>query len=785
MDITLYLRMLKMVKMRFDKYSIPVLFFVLAAVVLSSCSSTKFVPQGHHLLNKVEIKTDEKSLNEKEMTQFLRQEPNFKVFGLYRLYLSLYNLSGRDSTKWLNRTLQRIGEQPVVYDPFLTFRSEKELQKYMQTKGYVNAQVTSDVEYKKKKAKVVYTVIANEPYRIRNIRFNFSVDSAIDSFLQESGLKNSLLTEKMLFDTDVLDKERERITLLLRRQGYFYFSKEYLAYTADSSLRNHQVDITLNLKPFVRVHPDGTVEEGKHERYTIRKINVFSLKNSRSNVNLSLMPFDTIKHKPEISIFFEGKRPLIRPKLIENELRIFPGQQYDELQVERTYARFNSLGVVRSTNILFNDLKNDSNQLDCSIILAPARLQSFSLDLEGTNSWGDLGFATNVGYQHRNIFHGSELLSVKFRYAQEAYSGIADILHKNTRDIGGEVSLNFPRFMFPFLSQPFKQRINSQTEFKLAYNYQVRPNTFERTLVTMGMKYIWNMRRNYRYTFDILDLNYVKITTAPSFDSLYSAPKYSVLRYSYSDHFILNTRFTLMYDNQANVQRLNKTYYRIAVESAGNLLYGISYFSGRNKNENGFYEIGNIPFSQYIKGELDYSYNRYIDKKNRIVYHLGFGIVFPYGNAQIVPFEKRFFGGGANGVRGWAVRTLGPGNFAFQNLNDFVQQAGDINLNMSLEYRTKLFWVMELAAFVDGGNIWTIRNYKSQPGGYFKINEFYKQIALAYGLGLRFDFTYFLIRFDAGVKAYDPAKNGRKHWRFRSFKWSDDTAFHFAIGYPF
>ncbi|MDR1730182.1 MAG: BamA/TamA family outer membrane protein [Prevotellaceae bacterium] len=769
--------------MRFDKRFIFA--FILTALFLSSCSSTKFVPEGKYLLNKVEIKSDEKTQSEKELSHFLRQEPNFKVFGLYRLYLSIYNLSGRDSTKWRNRTLRAMGEPPVIYDPFLTYRSEKELQKYMQTKGYIHAEVTSDVEYKKKKAIVAYTVTANEPYRVRHVGYNFAVDAAIDSFMLERGLRNSLLKEGMLFDTDVLDGERERIIRLLRRQGYFHFSKEYLSYTADSSLNSNQVDITLNLKPYVRVLPDGTVEEGKHKKYKIRQINIFTLKNSRSTGNLSSAIFDTVVHKPGIYVFFENRKPLIRPKLIEDELRILPGQLYNELQVERTYARFNSLGVIRSTNIQFNDVKNDSNLLDCSISLMPAKLQSLSLDLEGTNSWGDLGFATNLGYQHRNIFRGSELLSVKLRYAQEAYSGISDILQKNTRDIGGDVSLNFPRFMFPFLSRPFKQRINSQTEFNFGYNYQIRPNTFERTLLTMGMKYIWNMRRYYRYTFDIADLNYVKITTDPTFDSLYSAPKYSVLRYSYSDHFILNARFTLMYDELINAARLNKTYYRIAVETAGNLLYGISYLSGRNKNNDGFYEIGNIPFSQYVKGELAYSYNKYIDRKNRIVYHGTLGVVFPYGNAQIVPFEKRFFGGGANGVRGWEVRTLGPGSFASENLNDFVQQAGDIKLNASIEYRSKLFWKMELAAFLDGGNIWTIRNYESQPGGYFKINEFYKQIALSYGLGLRFDFTYFLIRFDAGVKAYNPANAGSERWRFNGFNWSDDTAFHFAIGYPF
>jgi len=771
--------------MSLNKNSVFILIFVLATAFLSSCASTKFVPEGSHLLNKVEIKVDEKGQSGKDLSRFLRQEPNFKVFGLYRLYLSIYNLSGRDSTKWRNKTLRLIGEKPVVYDPFQTYRSERELQKYMQTKGYINAEVGSKAEFKKKKAKVTYTVTANEPYRVRNITYNFSIDAAIDSLMQERGLRNTRLEKGMLFDTDVLNRERERITQFLRRQGYYYFSKEYLSYTADSSLRNHQVDITLNLKPFEYTLPDGSIEEGKHEKYTIRRVNVYALKDSRSNVNTPFVTFDTIRHKPTLYIFFDKKKPLLRPWVIEDELRIFPGQPYNELAVDRTYSRFNALGIIRSTNIQFNDLKDGQNQLDCSITLAPTRPHSFSFDLEWTNSWGDLGFGTNVGYQHRNIFRGSELLSVKLRYAQEAYSGFTDILQKHTRDVGVETSLNFPRFMFPFLSKTFKQRINAQTEFRVSYNYQVRPNTFERTLVTMGTRYIWNMRRYYRYTFDVFDLNYVNISTSPSFDARYSAPKYSVLRYSYSDHFILNTGLTLMYDDQLNTQRPNKTYYRVSVETAGNLLYGVSHLINSQKNDNGFFEIGNIPYSQYAKGELDYSYNRYIDKKNRIVYHGGFGIAYPYGNAQIVPFEKRFFGGGANGVRGWAVRTLGPGNFAHQNEYDFVQQSGDIKLTTNIEYRSKLFWKMELAAFIDAGNIWTIKDYQSQPGGYFKLNTFYEQIALAYGLGLRFDFTYFLIRFDMGVKAFDPSKEGSKRWRFNGLNWSDDFAFHFAIGYPF
>jgi outer membrane protein assembly factor BamA len=767
--------------MNANKFLFFSLFFIFITV-LSSCSSTKFVPEGNYLLDKVEIKMDEKEFKGKDLTNYVRQEPNFKVFGLYRLYLSIYNLSGRDSTKWVNKTLRRIGESPVIYDPFQTYRSERELQKYVQTKGFINANVTSGIETNKKKAKVTYYITANEPYRVRNIHYNFSVDPAIDSLMQQRGLRNTLLKEGMLFDIDVLNEERERITRSLRRQGYYYINREYISYTADSTLGSNQVDITLNLLPFTETLQDGRTEDKQHKKYTIRRINVLTLKNARSFAGAATT-YDTIQYSPTLHIYFED-RPLIRPKVIEEELRIYSGYPYNDILVERTYARFNSLGIIRSTNIQFNDLQNDKNELDCSIILTPAKSQSFSLDIEGTNSWGDLEFAGNIGYQHKNIFRGSEILGIRFRYAQEANSELKDILKNHTIDIGGETSLTFPRFMFPLLSKSFKQRINAQTEFKVSYNYQIRPQTYERTIATMGMRYIWNMRRFYHYTFDILDLNYVKISTEPSFDSLYSAPRYSLLRYSYSDHLILSSGFTIMFDNQMNPSVLNKTSYRFSVETAGNLLYALSSVTNSSKNTNGLYEIGNIPYSQYVKGESSYSYNRYIDKKNRIVYHIGFGIAYPYGNAQMVPFEKRFFGGGANSVRGWSVRTLGPGSFSYETKDDFIKQSGDIKLDMNIEYRSKLFWKMELAAFIDAGNIWTIKDYDSQPGGVFKFDKFYEQIALAYGLGIRFDFTYFLIRFDVGSKAHDPSKESER-WRFRNFKWSEDFAFHFAIGYPF
>lgn len=223
---------------------------------------------------------------------------------------------------------------------------------------------------------------------------------------------------------------------------------------------------------------------------------------------------------------------------------------------------------------------------------------------------------------------------------------------------------------------------------------------------------------------------------------------------------------------------------RASVETAGAFLYAMSKLF-QQKREDDAYKIFGIQYAQYLKGEIDYTINHRFSPRNSISFHAGGGIAFPYGNSSMVPFEKRFYAGGANGVRGWSVRTLGPGSYDSRNsVTDFINQCGDISLVLNLEYRNKLFWVFEGAVFVDAGNIWTIRDYPNQPGGVFRFNSFYKEIALAYGVGLRMDFNYFLLRLDMGVKAHNPAR-GQDRWPLLDPSWNRDVSFHFSVGYPF
>jgi hypothetical protein len=385
------------------------------------------------------------------------------------------------------------------------------------------------------------------------------------------------------------------------------------------------------------------------------------------------------------------------------------------------------------------------------------------------------------------------MLTAKFRTAYESLSGNFDgIINDRYTEYATEIGVTLPKFVSPFLSKEFKRRMKATTEFAVSFNYQERPE-YTRIIAGAAWKYKWNNRQNtVRRTFDLLDINYVYLpnSTIDFIDQI--APSNPLLRYSYEDHFIMKMGYTYYRTNKRIATTTLRKYVlqpsiytlRTSVETAGNVLYGLSSALGQ-KREDGAYKLFDIQYSQYVKGEIDYTYTRNFDTRNSIAFHTGFGVGVPYGNSSMLPFEKRFYAGGANGVRGWSVRTLGPGNYDARNsVTDFINQCGDIRLDMSVEYRAKLFWVFEGALFVDAGNVWTIRNYENQPGGKFKFNSFYNEIAMAYGAGLRLDFSYFLLRLDLGMKAYNPAKS-EERWPIASPRWKRDATFHFAVGYPF
>ena len=757
------------------------------ALSLASCSATKFVPDGSYLLDEVKIHTDNKEIKPSDMRLYVRQNPNSKWFSTIKTQLYVYNWSGRDSTKWFNRFLRKIGDAPVIYNESDAIRSQEEIAKAVQNLGYMGASVKRTTKTKKKKLKLFYEITSGKPYIVRTLKYDIS-DKKIAEYLRNDSTQ-SMLREGMLFDVNVLDAERQRITDYLLCNGYYKFNKDYITYTADTARNTHQVDLTLHILPY-KTYVGDTPKE--HFQYKINKINFITDYDVLQSSALSSIEINDSLHYNGFPIYYKDKLYL-RPKVLVDNLRFASGDLYDERNVQKTYTYFGRLSALKYTNIRFFETQNgDSTQLNCYVMLTKSKHKSISFELEGTNSAGDLGAAASVSFQHRNLFRGSETFMVKFRGAYEAISGLQPgYKNHNYTEYGVETSINFPNFLFPFLTSDFKRRIKATTEFGLQYNYQLRPE-FSRTIASASWSYKWIQKQKIQHRIDLLDISYLYLPWISSQfqeDYINKDKDNYILKYNYENRLIVRMGYNYSYNSAGgtlvnNTITTNSYSIRAGFESAGNILYGISKMINMRKNKDGEYAILGIPYAQYLKGDFDFAKNIIIDHRNSLAFHAGIGIAVPYGNAKVVPFEKRYFSGGANSVRGWSVRNLGPGSFAGDG--NFMNQSGDIKLDASIEYRTRLFWKFRGAAFIDAGNIWTIREYENQPGGVFEFDKFYKQIAVAYGLGLRLDLDFFVLRFDGGMKAINPKyKKAKERYPIIHPRFSRDFAFHFAVGYPF
>jgi len=770
--------------------------FVALILCALSCTTTKYVGENEKLLDKVNIVVDDSRVKPTDLKSYSRQEPNYKVFGILKWPLYVYNWSRRDKNDWLSKQWRRIGEPPVIMDTLLITQTKREFTQYMVNKGFLHAEVDASIDTSRsKKASVSYHIEAGTPHHIYNYRMT-SGDARIDSIIHieqphTSRLKSllrpvseeyiPLIHSGNLFDRDVLNKERQRITTLLQNNGYYAFSPNYIRFIVDSISHPNRVDLELQVLPFQYVR-DGTTVEGAHRTYYVNKVNIVTDYDPLHADGFSLT--DSLMHNNVTILYGENGRS-IRPSVLQYKNYIRPNELYNESESKRTYSAMSSMRALRYVNIRHEEFEeNDTMKINSTILTSPSMPHGFGVEIEGTNSAGDLGFASSLNYQQRNLFKGSELFSAKMRGAYEALSGQNDAGIGSYWEFAGEASVLFPTMLLPFVSEDFRKRQNATTELQISYNQQRRPE-YRRAILSGGWSYIWQNQTNLlaRHTLKLLDINYIYL---PHIDQAFrdSLPLLTTL-YNYNDQFIVGSGYIYTFNNFDPLKRGRNTYsLRIAFESAGNILYSLSNMVGANKNSNGRYSLFGIEYSQYLKGDVDFARSIIIDERNSVAFHIGGGIGYPYGNAKELPFERRYFAGGANNNRGWSVRSLGPGSMSTRNMT-FVNQVGDVRFDASLEYRSKLFWKFELATYVDMGNIWTIRRYDYQPRGNFDFTRFYREIAMSYGLGLRLDFDYFLLRFDTGMKAYNPQAEGSSRLAILHPNFKNNFAWHFAVGYPF
>jgi len=731
-------------------------FFLGAMVFFSSCSSTKYVPKDQYLLKSVKVKSESNyhDINTLALRNYVRQMPNSRWFSLYKLPLAVYSLSGRDSTKWINRTLKSMGEAPVVFDSLSSVQTCADLAQQLKNEGFLDAQVRLQVSTKGRKAKVEYLLQPGEPYFVDSIGYAIQ-DTTIARILSQQGASASLLYKGMKFDVSQLDAERKRISTLLSDSGYYRFHKDYITYQADSISHSRLINLTLHLAPYQLPNEEYV----PHTRYWMRHINYGSGSPGDNQIHL-------------------------RQHVLQECTHLHSGSPYSASGLQNTYNHFGRLQAVKYTNITFKQVP-DADSLDCQILLQNNKPSTLSFQPEGTNTAGDLGAAASLTYQNRNLFRGSEVLSVQLRGAYEAIRGLEGYSNQNFVEYSAEAKLQFPRFISPFVNRRIRRLVNATSEVSLLYDMQDRPE-FHRRLLSAAWRYKWSFpHRKDKFQVDVLDLNYVFMPwISETFHNEYlrnDNNRNAILRYNYEDLFITKIGFGY------SVTKGN-TAFKSNIETSGNLLSLASRMWNAQKDELGHNQVFNIAFAQYVKCDLDLSHVLMIDKNNQLVFHAGLGVAYPYGNSTVMPFEKRYFSGGANSVRGWTVRSLGPGQYKEQDGRiNFINQTGDMKLDLNAEYRTYLFWKFNGALFVDAGNIWTIRQYDEQPGGQFSFKDFPRQLAVSYGLGLRLNFDYFILRFDLGMKAVNPAYEAEddEHYPVLYPNFKRDYAFHFAVGMPF
>ena len=757
------------------------IFAMLLLGLMISCAPAKYVPEDSYLLNRNKLIIEQKKPDKSNLEAYLLQKPNKRILGI-RLNLFYYNLSDINKTRWPHGWLRKIGEEPVVHDPILTNRTSEQFKIYLENKGFYEAQVRDSVRFKKKNAKVIYQITPGEPLRVRKIYYLFEDTGIVSIILNDTA--NSLIVKGMLFDKEKLQNERIRLEELMRQNGYYNFSKEYIYFNAEVVPGKHLVDLTFVIKEYVEGEINRWSMVRHHKKYKINDVTFYP------NYN----PYETFANPGNINdqdtIFYEKAKFIysnkvnIKPQLIYNHYYIIPDKIFDIRDHNKTYRNLSSLGLFRFITINYAEppgVENDSSgfyPLDCQIELTQKNIQSYQHEIVGTNSYGDLGVRYNLSYQNVNLFRGAETFNLKFTGAFEAlrYTSITDL--SRTIELGTETRFEIPKFFLPFRMTEFVKQYSPRTVLALALNHRIEKQ-YVRTFANASFGYTWRGNKFLRHSLFPFELNFVQVDEERSKDFLETVDS-TFLEYSFTDHLVGVSRYTAEFNTQEIGKIKDFVFIRLNFELAGNTLYSINKWTGSRVVE-GSYRLFDVRFSQYTRADLEFKYFRIHNSRNTLVYRCFAGVGYPYRNSNSMPFEKKYFVGGPNSIRAWNAYSLGPDS------KEKYENTGDIKLELNLEYRFKLFWKLEGALFMDAGNIWDIYYQESRANAYFEWNRFYRDFAIGTGFGTRFDFSIFLLRIDIAMKMRDPllAAGERLIITSRKLNLKDDFTIQFGIGYPF
>lgn len=825
-----------------------IVILLLVTLLATSCSvSRRAERRGGILLTRNIIKTDRPGISQSDLANFAQPKPNKAFLGVFRMGTWVWDAFGQKPDHRFNRWMLKVfGEQPVLLDTVLVHNSLIPMKQYLLNKGYFNSDVVSSIAINRGKAKVTYLTVTGDPFKFGKIS-GLIPDESLRSFII-GDKEHSLLKSGDQYDAYLITSERDRITQLLRNSGYYAFNSDYIFFEVDTLGKKNEADLKLIIRNVSDGNAKGPGIAHQRYVFNNIFINTDYPGQPMDTLNLQdTLEYRTQKDQEILPDFYEIYRNKLRlrPEALSRAVFIKPGQFFSQKNVNLTYNRVQNLGLSRyvSINVFQVDRQGEGDKakgsgyganepahavsggdtgavpahdttelvardtsltvakdtivtpvpelglLNCDVRMVRSPVSMYTIEAEGTNAGGLMGLGSSVNYRNRNIFLGAETFRVKLFGAFEIKPSLStDEVNKllavfNSLEAGVETGFDFPTLLSPVPIRNLDQNARPKTSMGLGFNYEVR-SEYERYVAKLSLAYEWNASSTTRHIFSPIDLSSVSIVRDSSFTTrLLSFADPNFLN-QYTNHLVLALKYSYIFSNQNLTDRKNFFYFRINLEPAGNLFSLLSTITGAPKDKEGKYTLFNIRFAQYFRTDWDFRFFQPIRTNHRMAYRVALGVGVPYGNSTTLPFEKGFFAGGANGMRGWAVRSLGPGEYQSLEVNR-LENVGDLWAETNVEYRFPIYRVLNGALFTDLGNVWLLKENEYIPGGKFRFDRLFKSMGLDAGMGFRFDFSFFIFRVDGGIPIYNPGhKEGNRLFRFSKFQMRD-VNWNFGIGYPF
>lgn len=737
-----------------------------SALTFSACSTTKNLPAGQKLYTGAEIEFTDKDISKKEQSLLkgdlqglLRPKPNGKI-GPFRVKLWIYEKFKTNKTKGLKHWLMTKGEPPVLTSAVDLVQNSNILQNRLQNRSYFQAQVTGDTVGKEKVAKAVYTISAGPSYKYRNIIWPTSKDP-LDTAVAGTSAQ-SILKKGEAYNLDAIKAERLRIDARLKEKGFYYFAPENLILRIDSTIEGHQVDA------FVKVKDE--VSERARRVYTINKIYVYPNYSLRDTA----LKLDSALQYRWYNVI-DRRRRTVKPFVFKNTVLLHPGEVYNRTDHNNSLNRFVELGPFKFVKNRFDDVSSDSSKLNAFYFLTQYPRKSLSLDaLVRTTSANYNGTQININWRNRNAFKGAENLTVTLFGSTDGQIAASNGGYALSQ-VGIQTTLSWPRFISPFNFRADNAYI-PRTNFSLGYSVINRSQLYNLSSFNGSFGYQWKQSAHKSHELNLLTVTYVKPASVSDLyrDSIRRTPN-PALQHVIDPQFTFGPSYSYTYTNTTETYRTNTVYYNGRVSTSAaltGLFTGADTLAGKSK------KVFGTNFNQYVKLENEFRFFHKLGAKSTVAARVIASAGLPYGNSTILPYSQQFFIGGANSLRGFRARTIGPGTVdpRASNPDAFIgDQSGDIKLEANVEYRPHLFSIVYGALFFDAGNVWNAKSYATLPGGTFN-KKFLTQLATDAGFGLRFDASVLVLRTDFGFPITRPYKSDTAN---------DKMVFNLAIGYPF